>query len=356
METRKRILTGDRPTGPLHLGHYIGSLRDRVQLQDTCETFLLIADLHTLTTHASPEKIARLPEIIESIVLDYLAFGIDPEKVTIFLQSAVPQTAELALLLGNLSSTARLEQLPSLKDMARAAGLHGMTYGLLGYPVLMAADILLVRADLVPVGKDNEAHIELTHELARRFNHLYGETFPVPETLPGQAGTLPGTDGAAKMGKSQGNAILLSDSPETIHRKVMGMYTDPARIRADIPGTVEGNPVFAYLEAFDTEKDRVKQLEEQYRAGTIGDVAVKKVLIEVLQQFIAPFQARRRELQKQPNLVEDLLATGTHRAREEAAKTMDVARSRMGLNNSTRRRAAASQETLAVTPFTGAMI
>jgi len=356
MDTRKRILTGDRPTGPLHLGHYVGSLRDRIRLQHTYDTFLLIADLHTLTTRSAPEDIAELPETIHSIVLDYLALGIDPDTTTIFLQSAVPQTSELAILLGNLLSTSRLERLPGLKDMARAAGMKRMSFGLLGYPVLMAADILLARAHLVPVGKDNEAHVELTRELARRFNSKYGQTFPVPENLPGQAGTLPGTDGAAKMGKSEGNAIFLSDPPETVHKKVLGMFTDPNRIHADTPGTVEGNPVFDYLNAFDTDQEHLESLKEQYRAGKVGDVHVKEQLNEVLQQFLEPVRERRCELEKQPYLVEDLLANGTRRARAEAAVTMELVRSHIGLNHRCYRQAVALLEPSPLTPYTGAMI
>ncbi len=221
MSEKRRILTGDRPTGRLHLGHYVGSLKNRVRLQDEYECYFIIADLHMLTTKNSKEDIGATADNARGMVLDYLSVGIDPQKSTIFLQSAVPETYELQLLLGNLATVPRLSRLPSIKDMARAAHLDEdtMPFGLLGYPVLQAADILLPRANLVPVGKDNQAHVEITRELARRFNNLYGEVFPIPDDLV-EGATLPGTDGQAKMSKSLGNAILLSDDPATVRKKV----------------------------------------------------------------------------------------------------------------------------------------
>lgn len=212
MAEKRRILTGDRPTGRLHLGHYVGSLRNRVRLQDEYECFFIIADLHMLTTKPEPESIAEIADNARGMVLDYLSVGIDPAKSTIFLQSAVHETYELALLLGNLVTVPRLARLPSIKEMARAALMdeEAIPFGLLGYPVLQAADILLPKAHLVPVGKDNQAHVEVTRELARRFNSLYGEVFPIPDDLV-QGDTLPGTDGQAKMSKSLGNAIFLCD-------------------------------------------------------------------------------------------------------------------------------------------------
>ncbi|MEJ5184313.1 MAG: tryptophan--tRNA ligase, partial [Rectinemataceae bacterium] len=199
---RKRILTGDRPTGKLHLGHYVGSLANRVRLQDEYECFFIIADLHTLTTKPEKEHIAELPDNVRSAVLDYLAVGIDPRKSVIYLQSAVPEVTELALYFQNLVTVPRLSRIPSLKEMAQNAHIEEMPFGLLGYPVLQAADILLPRAHLVPVGKDNVAHVEITREIARRFNYLYGETFPIPEAMVSEYGSLVGTDGNAKMSKS----------------------------------------------------------------------------------------------------------------------------------------------------------
>ena len=232
------------------------------------------------------------------MVLDYLSAGIDPAKSTIFLQSAVHETYELALLFGNLVTVPRLARLPSIKDMARAALLDEETIplGLLGYPVLQAADILLPRAHLVPVGKDNQAHVEITREIARRFNNLYGEVFPIPDDLV-EGDTLPGTDGQGKMSKSLGNAILLSDDAKTVQKKVHGMYTDPNRIRADIPGTVEGNPVFTYLDHFDPDRAAVEALKVRYRAGTVGDVEVKERLAGVAQRVPRPDARARGPLQ-----------------------------------------------------------
>ena len=250
---KKRILTGDRPTGKLHLGHYVGSLKNRIRLQDEYECFFIIADLHTLTTR--PERTKELSQNIRDLVLDYLSVGIDPSKSTIYLQSAIPEVAELAVIFGNLITVPRLERLPTLKDVMRDAEIKIPSYGLLGYPVLQAADILMVKANLVPVGRDQASHIEVTREIAREFNRLYGEVFPVPDALiPEDIGTLPGTDGKAKMSKSAGNVINLSDDSDAVRKKVMGMYTDPTRIHGDEPGNVEGNPVFVYLEAFASEK------------------------------------------------------------------------------------------------------
>src|SRR5512133_1059674 len=234
---RKRILTGDRPTGKLHLGHYVGSLANRVRLQDEYECFFIIADLHTLTTRPEKEHIEELAENVRAAALDYLACGIDPHRSVIYLQSAVPEVCELAILFDNLITVPRLSRVPSLKEMAQGAGIQEMPFGLLGYPVLQAADILLPRSNLVPVGKDNEAHVEVTREIARRFNFLYGETFPIPEVLVSECGSLVGTDGQAKMSKSLGNAIYLSDDEKAVTKKVMSMYTDPKRVSADIPGT-----------------------------------------------------------------------------------------------------------------------
>ncbi|MBN2303336.1 MAG: tryptophan--tRNA ligase, partial [Anaerolineae bacterium] len=275
------MLTGDRPTGKLHLGHYVGSLQNRVRAQHQYESFFLVADLHMLTTKHQPEHIRQIDTNARQMVLDAIASGIDPAAVTFYLQSGVHEVHELYTLLHHLVTVARLERLPSLKDMAHDANTE-MSYGLLGYPVLQAADILCVRAHYVPVGKDNIAHVEITREIARRFNYLYGETFPIPEGEMGEVPTLVGTDGAAKMSKSLDNAIYLSDSPQEVERKVRGMYTDPNRIRADIPGTVEGNPVFVYHDAFNPNRTEVEDFKARYRAGTVNDVEVKHALAAAL--------------------------------------------------------------------------
>ena len=331
VDKRRRVLTGDRPTGPLHLGHYVGSLINRLRLQEECECFFIVADLHTLTTRPEKAAIAEVARNVREIVLDYLAVGIDPQRSAIFLQSAVSETYELNLIFEMLVSLPRLERIPSLKEMARAANLDVFPFGLLGYPVLQAADILLPRADLVPVGKDNEAHIEIAREIARRFNHLYGEIFPIPEGLIGDVPTLVGTDGQARMSKSLGNAIFLSDDASVVAQKVMRMYTDPKRVRPDIPGRVEDNPVFIYHRAFNADQGEVADLENRYRRGAVGDVEVKERLIRALNAFLDPLRERRQVFAAREGLVEEVLEQGTARAREEAAKTMSLVREAMGL-------------------------
>lgn len=331
MEAKKRILTGDRPTGRLHLGHYVGSLQNRVRLQESYECFFLVADLHMLTTKPEKEHIEAITENARQMVLDYLACGIDPEQSVIYLQSAVPEIYELNLFFEMLVSVPRLQRLPSLKDMVRDAGLNEMPYGLLGYPVLQSADILLPRAHLVPVGKDNEAHVELTREIARRFNNYYGEVFPVPDVMVGDVPTLVGTDGAGKMSKSVGNAILLSDDEKTVNKKVRGMYTDPRRVRADIPGTVEGNPVFIYHDVFNPNLEEVADLKERYAAGTVGDVEVKTKLATAINAFLEPIRSRRAEYEQRRGFVDEVLYNGTLRMREEARQTLSSVRKAMGL-------------------------
>ncbi|MFQ6100452.1 MAG: tryptophan--tRNA ligase [Anaerolineae bacterium] len=262
---KKRILTGDRPTGKLHLGHYVGSLANRVRLQDEYECFIVIADLHTLTTRPEKKHIREIGRNVREIVLDYLAIGIDPEKNVIFVQSAIPGTYELNLFFEMLISVPRLERVPSIKEMARDARLETLPFGLLGYPVLQAADILLPRAHPVPVARDNEAHVEVAREVARRFNRLYGPVFPEPHALVGDV--LVGTDGQAKASKSLDNVIYLSDDAATVERKVRGMYTDPQRVRPDIPGRIEGNPVFVYHDAFNPDLDDVENLITKHSRG-----------------------------------------------------------------------------------------
>jgi tryptophanyl-tRNA synthetase len=327
---RKRILTGDRPTGKLHLGHYAGSLQNRVELQDEYDCLFIIADLHMLTTQPEKARIAGVAQNIRDIVLDYLAVGVDPEQSTIFVQSAVPETYELNLLFEMLVSVPRLERLPSLKEMARDANLEVMPFGLLGYPVLQAADILLPKAHLVPVGKDNEAHVELAREIARRFNRVYGHVFPIPDVLS-EGPVLVGTDGEGKMSKSRGNAILLSDDAEMVNRKVMSMYTDPQRIRADTPGRVEGNPVFIYHDAFNPDLAEVADLKERYRRGKVGDVEVKRKLARAINEFLEPMHERRARYESQSGLVDDILVEGIRRVRDIAQETMEMVYEAMGL-------------------------
>ena len=325
---KQRMLTGDRPTGMLHLGHYVGTLHNRVKYQHLYESFFIIADLHMLTTKNRPEHISQVDQNARHLVLDAIAAGIEPEHVTFYLQSGVSEIHEIYSLLQNLVTVDRLERVPSLKDMARDAGIE-MPFGLLGYPVLQAADILCVKAHLVPVGKDNMAHVEVTREIARRFNSLYGEVFPVPEGMCGEVPTLVGTDGGVKMGKSLNNAIFLSDSPQEVRRKVMRMYTDPNRVRADIPGTVEGNPVFIYHDIFNENKEEVEDLKTRYRSGTVGDVEVKECLNTALNRFLDPMRERRNTYEE-PGLVEELIEKGTQQVREETRKTLYEMRKAMG--------------------------
>jgi tryptophanyl-tRNA synthetase len=328
---KKRILTGDRPTGQLHLGHYVGSLKNRIALQEQYECFFIVADLHTLTTKPDKGSILEIGPNVQQLLMDYFAAGIDPEESTVFLQSAVPETFELNLYFEMLVTVPRLERVPSLKDMAQAANLDRMPFGLLGYPVLQAADILLPRAHLVPVGKDNEAHIEVTREIARRFNNLYGEVFPIPDALIGEVPTLVGTDGQAKMSKSLANAIFLADDADTVREKVRGMYTDPKRVRADIPGEVEGNPVFVYHDAFNPNREEVEDLKARYREGKVGDVEVKKKLAKAINDFLDPIREERAKYEANPSLVEDYLIEGTRRMRDEAQATMEVVREAMSM-------------------------
>ncbi len=326
-----RILTGDRPTGPLHIGHYVGTLENRVRLQDEYEVFLVVADYHALTRETSREHVVATRQYSRDLVLDYLSVGIDPNMTTIYIQSDVPSVCELHLIFSMIATVPRLERVPSLKEVMDAEHIENPSYGLLGYPVLQAADILHVKANLVPVGKDQESHIEVTRELARRFNFLYGEVFPEPQALIGEVPTLMGTDGKAKMSKSLGNAILLSDDAATVEQKVRGMYTDPTRIRADIPANPEGNPVFQYHDAFNPDKGEVQDLKERYRQGKVGDVEVKKKLVRAMNAFLDPIRERRAYYAARPQLLDEVLAAGVDKVRPISQQTLDDAREAMGL-------------------------
>lgn len=331
--SKKRLLTGDRPTGALHLGHYVGSLENRVRLQDEYDCFFIIADLHMLTTRPEKEFINGLPLTFRGMLLDYLSVGIDPERSTIYVQSMIPEVYALNTIFEMLVTLPRLTRLPSIKDMARAANLDQLPFGLVGYPILQAADILTPRASIVPVGKDNQAHVEITREIARRFNYLYGgAVFPEPDELIGSVPTLPGIDGQAKMSKSVGNAIWLSDDAKTVEQKVMRMYTDPTRIHATDPGHVRGNPVFVYHDAFNADKAEVADLKRRYRAGKVGDVEVKRRLAHSLNLFLDPIRERRGYFAARPDYLDEVLVEGTRRTREVAAETLCLAREQMGLD------------------------
>jgi len=331
---KKRILTGDRPTGKLHLGHYVGTLKNRVRLQDEYETFILIADYHALTTKPSKEDISSFNANIPEMVLDYLSVGLDHKKVTFYRQSSVPEVTELFLIFQMLVSVPRAQRIPTLKDVMKDLGIKQPSMGLLSYPILQAADILLVKGELVPVGRDQESHIELAREIARTFNTSYGKVFPEPKALIGETAVLPGTDGKAKMSKSLGNCIYLSDTKEIVSQKVMNMYTDPKRIHATDPGSVEGNPVFIYLDEFGNHKDKkkIEEYKDRYSKGKVGDIEVKKYLAEVLNEFLAPIRERREKFLKESGIVERVLKEGNERTKKEAGKTIEEVRHVMGFS------------------------
>ena len=329
MTTNKkgRILTGHRPTGPRHIGHLVGTLESWAALQESYDCYFLIADLHVLTTdYEHPD---RIQANIRQVLADWLAAGIDPDQATILLQSAIPQHAQLATLFNMLVTVARLSRVPTYKEQTQQLGLNP-SMGLLAYPVLQTADILIYKADAVPVGEDQLPHIELAREIARRFNQLYGEVFPEPEGLLSSAPRLPGTDNRT-MHTSYGNVIALQDTPEETTTKVMNMYTDPTRIHASDPGHVEGNPVFAYHDLFNPDKEQVAEFKQLYQAGKIGDVAVKRRLAEALNEYLAPLRTRRQTLIAHPDDLIDILSAGTERARALAEQTLDEVMQKMGL-------------------------
>lgn len=331
IDSRPVILTGDRTTGALHLGHYAGSLRNRVALQASHRQFLLLADAQALTDHAhDPGKVRR--NVLE-IALDYLAVGIDPAVTTICVQSCLPALAELSMLYLNFVSVARLERNPTIKDEIRARGFErDVPAGFLCYPAAQAADITGFKATLVPVGEDQAPIIEQTNEIVRRINRQVGRAvLPEAQALIPEVGRLPGVDGKSKMSKSQGNAIPLSASPEAITAAVRRMYTDPAHLKASDPGRVEGNVVFTYLDAFDPDRDAVADLKARYRRGGLGDGVVKARLEGVLQTLLAPIRERRATLAGRPDAVMDVLRTGTRQARDLTQRTLDEVRAALGL-------------------------
>lgn len=333
---KKRLLTGDRPTGKLHLGHWVGSICNRVALQDDYECYFIIADLHTLTTKPLKNDILEMRTHIRETVLDWLACGIDPKKSVIYLQSAIPEIYEMNLIFEMLVSINRLTGLPSIKEMAKNAHIpeESIAFGLIGYPVLQSADILMPRAHLVPVGKDNEAHIELARDVARKFNQYYGDVFPQPEVLLSETPTLIGIDGKGKMSKSAGNAIFLSDDAKTVEKKVKSMFTDPNRIHAHVPGKVEGNPLFLFHDEFNPNLDEVERFKKLYREGTIGDVEIKARLAEELNRFLDPIREKRSHFEKDKGTIEKIIYEGTLKMREAAHETVKEMRGAMGLMGS----------------------
>ena len=328
---RPIILTGDRTTGPLHLGHYAGSLRNRIALQHTHRQFVLLADAQALTDNIdNPEKVRR--NVME-VALDYLAVGIDPVETTICVQSALPALAELAQLYLNFVSVSRLERNPTIKDEIQTRGFErDIPAGFLCYPVAQAADITAFKATVVPVGLDQSPMIEHTNEIVRRINRQIGrELLSEAKPLISATGRLPGVDGKTKMSKSQGNAISLSAPPDEIRAFVNRMYTDPNHLRASDPGIVEGNVVFAYLDAFDADRAAVDELKSRYRRGGLGDVAVKRRLEDVLQALLKPIRERRAAVSNDLGYVIDVLRSGTSRARAITQSTLEELRDGLGL-------------------------
>ena len=342
----KVILTGDRPTGKLHLGHYIGSLRRRVELQnagDYEKMFVFMADVQALTDNAdNPEKIRQ--NIIE-VALDYLAAGLDPEKCTLFIQSQIPELAELTTYLMNLITVSRVQRNPTVKTEIKMRNFEAnIPLGFFCYPVSQAADITLFKATTVPAGEDQEPMLEVTRELVRRFNNVYGEVLVEPDILLPEnltARRLPGTDGKEKMSQSLGNCIYLSDPADEVWQKVRSMYTDPTHVNLNDPGHVEGNAVFTYLDAFSTDEHfaefwpdykNLDELKDHYRRGGLGDMKCKKFLNQVLNQFLEPMRQRRHEFEQDIPEIYNILRRGTERARETAAQTMDEVRRAMQIN------------------------
>ena len=326
---QKIILTGDRPSGQLHLGHFMGSLKNRVVLQHTYRQFVMIADLQALTDNAAhPEK---LTENVLEVAIDYLAVGIDPELTTIFIQSLIPELSELTLYFLNLVTWNRLKHNPTVKQEIVQKGFgEAVPAGFMIYPVSQAADITLFKADLVPVGEDQLPMIEQTNELVRAFHRNYpGNPLKEVEALIPPFGRLPGLDGKAKMSKSLGNAINLSEESDSLAKKVKSMYTDSGHLRVEDPGKIEGNTVFTYLDAFDPDHAEVARLKEHYQRGGLGDMVLKKRLIDVLEQFISPIRTRRKELSANRDEVWNILKEGTHRAQEFAAATLQEVRAAM---------------------------
>ncbi|MEX2663332.1 MAG: tryptophan--tRNA ligase [Vicinamibacterales bacterium] len=329
---KPRVLSGMRPTGKLHLGHLVGALHNWVELQDEYDCFYVVVDWHALTS-----GYADTSDIVANgydMVADWIAAGIDPEKSTIFVQSLVPEHAELFLLLSMVTPVPWLERVPTFKEQQEQLSEKDLsTFGFLGYPLLQAADIIIYNAQYVPVGEDQVAHLELTREVVRRFHNFYGPLFVEPQPLLTKFPRLPGLDNR-KMSKSYHNAIDLADDEETIRKKVMQMYTDPKRVRADTPGTVEGNPVFVYHDAFNPDVAEVEDLKARYRLGKVGDVEVKKKLAAALNEYLEPMRARRAELVARPDTLRDILHDGSRKARAIAHETMERVRTAVRLKYS----------------------
>lgn len=332
MSEKKIILTGDRPTGKLHLGHYVGSLAARVKLQETHRQFVMIADAQALTDHAHEPR--KIRENILEVALDYLAVGIDPNITTIFIQSLIPALPELTMYYLNLVTWNRLKHNPTVKLEIQQKGYgEEVPAGFMVYPISQAADITAFKAEVVPVGDDQIPMIEQTVEVVRKFNRLYNTDVLVePKAVTSTMARLPGVDGKAKMSKSLGNAIFLSDTPDEVTKKVKSMYTDPGHLKVEDPGKVEGNPVFTYLDAFGKDKAKIDEMKAHYARGGLGDSVVKKYLLEVLLAFLEPIRKRREEYAKDPKQVMNYLFQGTKVANAAAHATLMDVRKAMGID------------------------
>jgi tryptophanyl-tRNA synthetase len=315
------VVSGMRPTGRLHLGHLVGALSNWVPLQSQYDCFYFVADWHALTSDFADSS--QLTSFAYDNVADWIGAGLDPEKSTFFIQSLVPEHAELALLLSMVTPVPWLERVPTYKEQQESLKDKDLSsVGFLGYPLLQTADVTMYDANFVPVGEDQVAHLELAREVVRRFSNFFGEVLTEPEPLLTKFRRLPGLDGGKKMSKSLGNTIHLSDSSDEVRKKVMSMYTDPKRVRADIPGTVEGNPVFTYHDAFNPNKEEVDDLKDRYRAGKVGDVEVKTKLATALNAHLEPVRERRAAVLAKPGYLREVLEQGSHRARIVADQTM----------------------------------
>ncbi len=325
-----RVVSGMRPTGRLHLGHLVGALSNWVALQEQYDCFYFVADWHALTS-----EYADTSKVVESsydMVADWIAAGLDPEKSTFFVQSLVPEHAELFLLLSMVVPVPWLERVPTYKEQqADLKDRDLSTVGFLGYPLLQTADVAIYDAKFVPVGEDQVAHLELSREVVRRFNNFFGDTLVEPQPLLTRVSRLPGIDGDKKMSKSIGNTIHLSDSADEVTRRVRQMYTDPKRVRADIPGTVEGNPVFVYHDTFNPDTAEVEDLKERYRTGKVGDVEVKTKLAKALNTHLEPIRERRAAVLAKPGTVREILHEGSKKARVVAVETMERVRAAVKL-------------------------
>jgi len=331
---KKTILTGDRPTGQLHIGHYVGSLKSRLEFQNHYNTIILIANIQALTDNFdNPKKVSK--NILE-VLKDYIAVGLDPNLVTFVLQSDISEIAELTVIYSNLVTISRLMRNPTVKseiiEKKDKFSNDSITLGFLGYPVSQAADITAFMADLVPVGEDQAPMLEQTIEIVKKFNNIYGDILKIPKIYISDVPRLVGLDGKSKMSKSIGNTINFSDSTDTIKKKIMSMYTDPNRIHKNDPGKVEGNPVFIYHNIFNLNKEEIKDLESRYRTGSVGDIEVKEKLFQAIEAFISPIRERRLSLDGKDKYLYDILRSGTERGKVIASKTLYNVKNSVDLN------------------------